>query len=133
KNNYSEAIILIELFSNSKKYKTNIHQSPENSLDCCIESILSFGGNIPYTIENIWHSNIDNFELSQILEQLTTLDISPQPKLVNINSIFGETSDLSELLLISLAIEQTQKSNLPQLILNTKNMRSARIISNSHH
>ncbi|EJD6475017.1 MULTISPECIES: hypothetical protein [Providencia] len=130
---YSEAVVLLELLSNSENHGANIHQSPENILDYCIENVLSFGGNIPYAIENIWHSNIDEFELSQILEKLSTLGISPQPKLINANAVFGETSELSELLLISLALEQTQKSDLPQLILNTENMHKARIISNKNH
>ncbi|HHR6501313.1 TPA: hypothetical protein ACS8CD_001833 [Providencia alcalifaciens] len=130
---YSEAVILLELLSNSKNHGVNIHQSPENILDYCIDNVLSFGGNIPYAIENIWYSNIDEFELSQILEKLSTLGISPQPKLINANAVFGETSELSELLLISLALEQTQKSDLPQLILNTENMHKARIISNKNH
>ncbi|CAG9422704.1 hypothetical protein [Providencia alcalifaciens] len=130
---YSEAVVLLELLSNSKNHGVNIHQSPENILDCCIENVLSFGGNIPYAIENIWYSNIDGFELSQILEKLSTLGISPQPKLINANAVFGETSELSELLLISLALEQAQKSDLPQLILNTENMHKARIISNKNH
>ncbi|WP_369311338.1 hypothetical protein [Providencia rettgeri] len=129
---FSEAIILIELLSNSKEHEPKIHQSPENNLDLCIENVLSFGGNIPYAIENIWYCNIDEFEITQILDKLTTLGISPPPNLVNVNKIFGDTNELSDLLLISLALEQTKKNNLPQLIINTESMHNARIISNNH-
>ncbi|EPL9572476.1 hypothetical protein MMK73_004635 [Providencia rettgeri] len=129
---YSEAVILIELLSNSKTHGASIHQSPGNSLDYCIENVLSFGGKVPYAIENIWYRNIGDFELSQILKKLAELGISPPKNMINTNAIFGDVNELSDLLLISLALEQSKKNNLPQLILNTENMHNARIISNKN-
>lgn len=129
----AEAVILLEISSDTKEYGVNIHQSPENPQDYAIENVLSFSGDKPYVIENIWYSSVDEFKISQVVEKLATLGISPQPNMVNINSIFGETNGISDLLLISLALEQTKKSKLPQLILNTENMHGSRIISNSNY
>ncbi len=132
--NSGECALIIELKSKLKsdEIKVNVHQSAEIEDDSNIESVISFGNCSPNELETVWYSNMTDFEVSQILYKLNEINVKSKPNLINIDTVFGITEELSELLLISLAIEQTTKSSLPQLIVNSPSKYNSRVISKDH-
>lgn len=124
-----EVVIIIELQSNLHKNGIKVHQSPIIKDDCNLESVMNFGNCTPSEIENIWHSGLSNLKLSEISSFFRDDDKNFDPGLINIDNVFGITGELSELLLMALAIEQVNRNKQPQLIINLSKKNTARIIS----
>ncbi|HEK1721379.1 TPA: hypothetical protein SMT55_003628, partial [Proteus mirabilis] len=125
-----EVAIVIEFKSNLNKESVKIHQSPVIKDDCNLESIINFGNCTSNEIENIWYTGLSNLDLSEVSSFFKEVDKDFEPKLINIDTVFGITGELSELLLMVLAIEQANRSKQPQLIINSSKKNTARIISN---
>ncbi|MER5081742.1 hypothetical protein [Providencia stuartii] len=131
--NSGEVALIVELNSEmiSKETIVKIHQSPEIENDSNIQSIISYGNILPNDIENIWYSNLTDFEIGKIVYDFSETYKDFKSKLINVDIAFGATNELSELLLISLATEQVKKSGMPQLIANSPDMRDLRVVSSN--